>query len=256
MAAMTGPAATPRRDLRERKRRRTHETIVRVAAELFTEQGYHATTLIQIADAAEISPSTLHSYFPTKQDIVFSDYLAIRESLRRHIIDRSGGETLRDALLRWISEDLQDRLATTSAPVLLQRRAIVENDEFLLAADRYRYSLLEDVFVEAFASELGETTTDLRSRLLAAVATTGLRTIFQWWYPQLAEQAYDAAELPKLEGTYLIGLLDAAQAALDALPPVRGRQRSAGLSSQSSPPRAVLDGAATPESGRRPRSRP
>ena len=40
---------------------------------LFTEQGYEQTTIEQIADAAEVSPSTFFRYFPTKEDVVLYD---------------------------------------------------------------------------------------------------------------------------------------------------------------------------------------
>ena len=58
--------------LRERKKQRTRRTIVDVATRLFAEQGYDATTLVQIADEAEIAPSTFFNYFPAKVDIVFA----------------------------------------------------------------------------------------------------------------------------------------------------------------------------------------
>ncbi|GAB1821248.1 TetR/AcrR family transcriptional regulator [Herbidospora sp. RD11066] len=59
--------------LRERKKEKTRRTIQEHALRLFAEQGYDATTIEQIADAAEISPSTLFRYFPTKEDIVVQD---------------------------------------------------------------------------------------------------------------------------------------------------------------------------------------
>jgi AcrR family transcriptional regulator len=59
--------------LRERKKRKTRETIQREAMRLFQEQGYDETTIEQIAAAAEVSPSTFFNYFPTKEDVVFAD---------------------------------------------------------------------------------------------------------------------------------------------------------------------------------------
>jgi AcrR family transcriptional regulator len=59
--------------LRERKKQKTRDAIQREALRLFAAQGYSATTIEQIAAAAEISPSTFFNYFPTKEDVVLYD---------------------------------------------------------------------------------------------------------------------------------------------------------------------------------------
>ena len=59
--------------LRERKKARTRASIREHALRLFREQGYSATTVVQIAAAAEISPATFFRYFPTKEDVVLQD---------------------------------------------------------------------------------------------------------------------------------------------------------------------------------------
>src|SRR5947209_18763354 len=61
--------------LRERKKARTKAAIQQEALRLFREQGYEATTIEQIAEAAEFSPSTFFRYFPTKEDVVLYDNL-------------------------------------------------------------------------------------------------------------------------------------------------------------------------------------
>lgn len=59
--------------LRERKKVRTRAAIQGNAMRLFREQGFHATTIEQIIDAAEVSESTFYRYFPTKDDLVLRD---------------------------------------------------------------------------------------------------------------------------------------------------------------------------------------
>jgi AcrR family transcriptional regulator len=59
--------------LRERKKQKTRWAIQEHALRLFAQQGFEATTVEQIADAAEISPSTFFRYFKTKEDVVVED---------------------------------------------------------------------------------------------------------------------------------------------------------------------------------------
>jgi len=61
--------------LRERKKKRTRAALREHALRLFREQGYAATTVEQIAESAEVSPSTFFRYFPTKEDVVLADDL-------------------------------------------------------------------------------------------------------------------------------------------------------------------------------------
>ena len=61
--------------LRERKKAKTKIAIQEHAVRLFRAQGYAATTVEQIAEAAEVSPSTVFRYFPTKEELVTTDEL-------------------------------------------------------------------------------------------------------------------------------------------------------------------------------------
>ncbi len=65
--------ARSRVGLRERKKVKTRAAIQHEALRLFRLQGYADTTTEQIADAADVSPSTLFRYFPSKEDLVLTD---------------------------------------------------------------------------------------------------------------------------------------------------------------------------------------
>src|SRR6201990_2365224 len=73
MTETVSPASGEPGGLRERKKARTRAAIREHALRLFREQGYYATTVEQIAAAAEVSPSTFFRYFPTKEDVVLQD---------------------------------------------------------------------------------------------------------------------------------------------------------------------------------------
>ena len=57
--------------LRERKKRETQEAIAAAAMALFSEHGFDAVTVAEIARAADVSEKTVFNHFPAKEDLVF-----------------------------------------------------------------------------------------------------------------------------------------------------------------------------------------
>jgi AcrR family transcriptional regulator len=75
---MTSISSESQRDaqplgLRERKKLKTRATIESRALALIRTKGYEATTVQEIAEAAEVSESTFFRYFPSKADVVMWD---------------------------------------------------------------------------------------------------------------------------------------------------------------------------------------
>jgi AcrR family transcriptional regulator len=68
-------AAKPALGLRDRKKIRTRDTIRTEAMRLIEANGYANTTIEQIAEAADIAPSTFFRYFPTKESVLISNDL-------------------------------------------------------------------------------------------------------------------------------------------------------------------------------------
>ncbi|MFL6078019.1 MAG: TetR/AcrR family transcriptional regulator [Mycobacteriales bacterium] len=85
--------------LRERKKVKLRQAVRREALRLFAEQGWEATTVGQIADAADISTTTFYRYFTGKEDVVLGGPDEPGESLVPELLAaRPAGEPLPDAL--------------------------------------------------------------------------------------------------------------------------------------------------------------
>ncbi|MFF3329129.1 TetR/AcrR family transcriptional regulator [Streptomyces sp. NPDC002888] len=111
-AARTPTSADrPPLGLRERKKIKTREAIRTATYGLIKEQGYDATTIEQIADRAEVSPSTVFRYFPTKEDIVLTDEYdpILLEEVRARPADEPWPDTIRyvmrEAVRTGVEED-------------------------------------------------------------------------------------------------------------------------------------------------------
>ena len=114
----TPPELSPKVGLRERKKARTRTAIQHEALRLFRLKGYDCTTMEEIAKAAEVSPSTLFRYFPSKEALVFTDEYdpLIIEACRSQPVDLAPVQAVRRGLrsvLEAVSEqelaDMRDR---------------------------------------------------------------------------------------------------------------------------------------------------
>src|SRR6476646_1972874 len=83
--------------LRERKKQQTREGLASAAVELFIERGFDATTVEDIAAAADVSPRTFFRYYPTKEDVVVD----LVERLAARPADEPLGRALREAARGW-----------------------------------------------------------------------------------------------------------------------------------------------------------
>ncbi|TDD67463.1 TetR family transcriptional regulator [Actinomadura darangshiensis] len=103
----------PKQGLRELKKARTRAAIQKEALRLFRERGYEATTVEQVAQAAEVAHTTVFRYFPTKEDLVISDEAdpLVFASLRAQPPDLTPLQALRAALRDVLGSFTPDDLA-------------------------------------------------------------------------------------------------------------------------------------------------
>lgn len=94
--------------LRELKAERTRREILDAALALYEANGYDATTMEQIAEAAFVSPSTLYRYFPTKERTLLGHPVLGRAGLGSMLLERPADESLPDALGHALHDFLTD----------------------------------------------------------------------------------------------------------------------------------------------------
>jgi AcrR family transcriptional regulator len=161
--------------LRERKKQRTREQIIEAAIGLFAERGYHATTIADIASAAEVAPRTFFSYFPSKEAVVFHNVDRNLDALASALRDRLPGETAFDALRRWIDAMYDEWIADEREAVL--RKRLCREDEGLANFQGGVMARIQELLLEAIASDLDEPPDSLRPRLVAAAAVAALSSL-------------------------------------------------------------------------------
>jgi AcrR family transcriptional regulator len=199
--------------LRERKKQRTREQIVDAAMGLFAERGYHATTIADIAEAADVSPRTFFSYFPSKEAVVFHNAERDLDGLASALRDRLPGETAFDALRRWIDTVIDERMGERDEALL--RKRLCREDEGLANFQGGLMTRIQELLLEAIADDLGEPPDALRPRLVAAAALAALMSVegSSRGKADLSEPVGKAAALAVLDDAmvFLRGGLDALQ---------------------------------------------
>jgi AcrR family transcriptional regulator len=158
--------------LRERKKEQTKRAIEDAAYRLFAERGYQATTVADIAEAADVAPRTFFAYFPSKEDVLFADFDETANELAVLLRDRPAGETTFDALRSWIAQVLTELEAEDDREVL--RHRLAQEHEAIAAHERHLMGRIEEILTEGIAADLGEEPGAMRPRMVAAAAIAAL----------------------------------------------------------------------------------
>jgi AcrR family transcriptional regulator len=198
-----GPAFGP--GLRERKKQRTRDALVRAALTLFTSNGYERTTVDEIAEAVEVSQRTFFRYFAGKEDAAFAVHRIAEAHFIQAVRERPPYEAPLEALRQALLEGWHTIHGAVESvvPAELQMRMhyVIESTPALLAAHMRRSADMEEVLARLIAEREGvDVDRDLRPRVLVALFSGLMRLTERRWG---AGSDPSVAAMRELIGTHL-----------------------------------------------------
>ncbi|MEU9109771.1 TetR family transcriptional regulator [Streptomyces xanthophaeus] len=165
--------------LRERKKLRTRQVIREAAHRLIQERGYDNTTIELIAAAAEVSPSTVFRYFPTKEQIILRDEdyaISSVALLRGRPIDEPPLVALREAVIEGARISYEEFNAEYRWRMELVRQVPALRAQMYEGQDR-----AVAVLTAALAERVGRQADDLELRVLVGAMLGGLHQVVLDW---------------------------------------------------------------------------
>jgi AcrR family transcriptional regulator len=174
---MRGASERPQ-GLRERKRRETSERIIEKGLKLFVKNGYEATTIDAIAEAAGISRRTFFYYFKSKEDVLLAARdSGFREALKPTMLDESPDQAPLDAAQKCLVK-LASRYETKES-VVFDR--LMQSTEALRARKEAVFVETEQILLEAMCELWPAPGRRDGLRLVAMVAMGTLRLALDKW---------------------------------------------------------------------------
>src|SRR6202051_3653106 len=170
--------------LRLRKRQQTRERLTRVAMALFLERGFEATTLDDIAAAADISRRSFFHYFASKEDVVFAWQEESTAALIAAVATRPANESMLAAAENAISAMVRQIKPGEAIAVARLKR----DNPALQARDQVKYEKLERALAEALGKGAGPQTEAPQGRVGATIATGAMRIGGEAWAAEGARE--------------------------------------------------------------------
>jgi AcrR family transcriptional regulator len=187
--------------LRERKKQRTREAIIDAALDLFASKGFDATTVEDIAAAAEVSPRTFFRYFDSKLDVVMARNAARDEDHDdfADLLDaRPAHEGPLEAMRNIFHQFLADRL---DDPSVVREFQVLLSSPTLRTFVREKFFEHEAEMAQAFARRMGVDEDDLSAHVLAAAANATMWSAANRW---VAAGADPDQLLPTLDEAFAV----------------------------------------------------
>jgi len=160
--------------LRERKKRMTREAIFAAAQALFTERGFDAVTVAEIADAANISVKTLFTYIGAKEELLFSGGPTVLDAVVDAVRNRKLAQTPLVAAAQALLAAVDDKDANRNLDAFLR---MVNAGPAARSRLRALWGETEDALAEALTAKRDGPRELAVRRLTAAQIMVLVRTV-------------------------------------------------------------------------------
>ncbi|MFF3558591.1 TetR/AcrR family transcriptional regulator [Streptomyces sp. NPDC002574] len=176
---------TPVCGLRERKKQRTRDALVRAAVELFVAKGYDGTTVDEIAAAVDVSQRTFFRYFAGKEEVALALEDTVEDAYVTAVAARPPGEPPFEALHAALVASWDGIgaliVAVVPLPTYMAMYRVIESTPTLLAAQMRRSAVVEGRLAAVIAAREGLDATDPRPRVLVGAVGGVLRAAQRLW---------------------------------------------------------------------------
>ena len=173
MRGMTFPPTDRSLPLRERKKLRNRRALAEAALRLFAANGFDATTLEELADAADVSKSTFSRIFPAKEAAGIEAEAELWSAFLASLDGRELSGPLFGELHAVLAEAVTGLDPDWEQRYLDTRRMVANEPALLRYVEHYRAGVKDDL-VAHLAAKLDLEPDDLRLRVLAEL------TILAW----------------------------------------------------------------------------
>jgi AcrR family transcriptional regulator len=183
---MTEATTIPVAGRRERKKAQTRDAIIDAAIDLFERRGYDATTVEQIADAADVSERTFFRYFDSKLDVVLAAKGTDASDLEAQIAARPAGESPLEATRQVIRAQLLDQLG--AGDLVVRQFRVVMGTPSLRPLAFEHFNEHRDELATVYAARLGVPADDLVPQVFASAVGGAIWTVINRWVDEGAER--------------------------------------------------------------------
>jgi AcrR family transcriptional regulator len=153
--------------LRERKKEQTRQAIAATAHRLFSERGFDAVTVAEVAKEADVSEGTVFNYFPAKEDLFYSQMELFEATLVDAVRMRPPGESALAAFRRFVLERSRVLGEEERADVIATSARIIGASPVLQAREREVVAVYTDELAALIAEETGADAEDAEPRAVA-----------------------------------------------------------------------------------------